>query len=239
MAKVSLFSKHGLRSALTKGPFTFQTLQDLRLEFYLLRLRWNNRLNPLRQSKIKKFQAMSNVKLHWGCGSRILDGWVNIDGFPAKGIDFMMDLRGQLPFRDNSVQYIFTEHVLEHLTEDHGAGVLQEFYRVLQPGGTARIIVPSLRSFCEHYLQGDQDYFESTGTAQAEDLPSDGLNSLFYNHFHRCMYDYARLDRALRRAGFPDVRESSHLGSNHNELNLDTDSESRRLASLYVEATKT
>ena len=206
------------------------------MEFYLLRKRWGNRLNPWSRRKTRLLSQMNSVRLHWGCGSRILDGWVNIDGFPAPGIDFTMDLRGRLPFRDNSVQFIFTEHVLEHISHAAGRKVLAEFYRVLQPGGVARIIVPDLKSFCESYLNSDQEFFEKVGVAGPN--TADGMNSLFYGHFHRYIYDFDALRASLEKGGFEHVEHSSHLGSSHPELLLDTDSVERELASLYVEARK-
>ena len=45
-----------------------------------------------------------------------------------------------LPFQDNSYDYIFCNHVLEHIPDDGKA--MQELYRVLKPGGIAILQVP-------------------------------------------------------------------------------------------------
>jgi len=45
-----------------------------------------------------------------------------------------------LPFKDNSYDFIICNHVLEHIPNDQKA--MQELYRVLAPGGTAILQVP-------------------------------------------------------------------------------------------------
>lgn len=46
----------------------------------------------------------------------------------------------ELPFEDNSYDFIICNHVLEHIPDDHKA--MKELYRVLAPGGTAILQVP-------------------------------------------------------------------------------------------------
>jgi SAM-dependent methyltransferase len=45
-----------------------------------------------------------------------------------------------LPFKDNSFDFIICNHVLEHIPDDTKA--MQELYRVLAPSGTAIVQVP-------------------------------------------------------------------------------------------------
>ena len=45
-----------------------------------------------------------------------------------------------LPFEDNSFDYILCNHVLEHIPDDTKA--MQELYRILKPGGTAILQIP-------------------------------------------------------------------------------------------------
>lgn len=46
----------------------------------------------------------------------------------------------ELPFQDNQYDFIFCNHVLEHIPNDTKA--MQEIYRVLKPGGTAILQIP-------------------------------------------------------------------------------------------------
>ncbi|MGB7785534.1 MAG: methyltransferase domain-containing protein [Salinimicrobium sp.] len=45
-----------------------------------------------------------------------------------------------LPFEDNSFDFILCNHVLEHIPDDEKA--MQELYRILEPGGTAILQIP-------------------------------------------------------------------------------------------------
>ena len=45
-----------------------------------------------------------------------------------------------LPFEDNTYEFILCNHVLEHIPDDTKA--MQEIYRVLKPGGTAILQIP-------------------------------------------------------------------------------------------------
>jgi SAM-dependent methyltransferase len=64
------------------------------------------------------------------------------------------DLEYGIPFADESVNYIYTSHWLEHLFLDHADRLLREAYRVLKVGGTVRICVPDLDFAVSEYLIG-------------------------------------------------------------------------------------
>jgi len=53
-----------------------------------------------------------------------------------------------LPFRDNSLDYVATSHVLEHAANPVAA--LAEWYRVLRPGGVIYCLVPDRRYTWDH-----------------------------------------------------------------------------------------
>ncbi len=54
----------------------------------------------------------------------------------------------ELPFRDNSLDYVITSHVLEHVANPVKA--LAEWYRVLRPGGVIYCLVPDRRFTWDH-----------------------------------------------------------------------------------------
>ncbi|NIA14974.1 MAG: methyltransferase domain-containing protein [Nitrospiraceae bacterium] len=60
-----------------------------------------------------------------------------ISRFPRPGIQADMQ---QLPFTDDSMDWMFCLHVLEHVPDDRRG--IAELHRVLRPGGTAFIMVP-------------------------------------------------------------------------------------------------
>ncbi len=93
------------------------------------------------------------IYLNIGCGSVKLPGFINIDLDP--GADLQLDIRGGLPFEDNSVRGIYSEHFIEHLTQAEILSFLRECRRTLIPGGTVRIATPDLATITRHYIEND------------------------------------------------------------------------------------
>ena len=59
------------------------------------------------------------MKLNLGCGSKILEGYTNVDKFDYYKPDIVHDLEvTPYPFKENSVDEILMSHVLEHIGQD-------------------------------------------------------------------------------------------------------------------------
>ena len=93
-------------------------------------------------------------KLHVGCGQVYFPGWVNIDANAATKADVNWDIRHGLLAPDASCQYVYNEHVLEHLPVEAGLTFLRECRRVLAPGGVLRVAMPSLDAIIEKSANG-------------------------------------------------------------------------------------
>ncbi len=88
------------------------------------------------------------MRLNLGCGTRKLEGWVNVDSSRGCSPDQLVDLE-QLPWPwpEGSVEEVLLSHVLEHLgrTTELYLGILKELYRVCSNGAKITIIVPHPR----------------------------------------------------------------------------------------------
>ncbi|BBK39780.1 hypothetical protein STAQ_48580 [Allostella sp. ATCC 35155] len=88
------------------------------------------------------------MKLNLGCGSRKLEGFLNVDNAAHCDPDLLVDLE-QLPwpFESGSASEIVLSHVLEHLGQSPAVylGIVREIYRVCAPGALVRIAVPHPR----------------------------------------------------------------------------------------------
>jgi predicted SAM-dependent methyltransferase len=82
------------------------------------------------------------MKLHLGCGFKHYQDMINIDGDYRCRPDIVRDIERGLPFADNSVDYILTEHTLEHVNHDMIHFVMFEIWRVLKHKGQVEIVVP-------------------------------------------------------------------------------------------------
>ena len=83
------------------------------------------------------------MKLNLGCGERPVEGWVNIDRFPGKGVDRVVDVT-KVPWawaETASVDEVRASFLFEHLY--NWEEVLMEVARVLKPGGTLNVSVPA------------------------------------------------------------------------------------------------
>jgi hypothetical protein len=87
------------------------------------------------------------MKLHLGCGHKILKGYINID---IKGkVDIIHDLNvTPYPFEPNSIDEVLMVHVLEHLGKDSETyfSIWKELYRICKHNAIIDITVPHPRS---------------------------------------------------------------------------------------------
>lgn len=89
--------------------------------------------------------------LYVGCGKNPAPGYVNIDLFPAAGVDALADAE-LMPFRANLFQRVECDAVLEHVRCPEQ--VIREIARVLAPGGYAHLVTP----FCHPFHEYPRDY---------------------------------------------------------------------------------
>ena len=85
---------------------------------------------------IDKGAACGSLQLHLGCGSRVLDGWVNVDMRFGRDILTAKLPRALARFPSNSARFIYASHVLEHLDYPIDANLFaKECHRLLVKGG--------------------------------------------------------------------------------------------------------
>lgn len=82
-------------------------------------------------------------KLNLGCGRNIMPGWINADLTAHVPEVFTMDATRPFPFPDNSFDYVFSEHMFEHLDLYGQQNMMRECHRVLRPGGILRLAMPN------------------------------------------------------------------------------------------------
>ena len=86
-----------------------------------------------------------------GCGINKLPGSIGIDRNPASRADVICELdQFPYPFRDSSFDRLQAVHVIEHVGDV--MKTMEEFHRLLKPGGEALIVTPhytDFSSFCD------------------------------------------------------------------------------------------
>jgi len=92
-----------------------------------------------------------NRKLNFGCGTRYVDGWENIDFYSSGPAVRRVNLLHGLPYPPNSFDLVYSSHVLEHFTRPQCRAMLLECFRVLKPGGSVRVVVPDIALTIDEY----------------------------------------------------------------------------------------
>ena len=136
--------------------------------------------------------------------------WINCDIrgdikslVESKGHRFMeLDVRGRLPWSDNSVDYITHHHLAEHLTEEEGMVFFKECYRILKPHGVMRMSVPDLHKLATLYANGKlSDLNDESDEVKNAQHKANAFWTLITSG-HKTMYDGEKLGRFLVDAGF-------------------------------------
>jgi predicted SAM-dependent methyltransferase len=205
------------------------------------------------QMERQRLTDATDLKLHLGCGQHTIDGWINIDIFPAQ---FSLNLRRGLPFKNGTAKYVFASHLLEHLFyPDEALHVLEECKRVLSSNGVLRVAVPDIRKYAAAYARNDLKFFEARyatwkwwpkdRTMLEQLLRYSGVTSGPWSFLmdHKFGYDYSTIHKLLTASGFGHVYESYYQRSSYADLRLDNYSSvagaryNNEHYSLFVEAT--
>jgi len=151
------------------------------------------------------------IKLNIGAGGDIKEGWRNMDIMFAPP-DYI-DITEPLPFGNDSVDFIYTSHTVEHVTTPDAVFFFSEAYRVLKTGGTIRIAVPSVDKIFD---LADEPYLKWHGQSGFGDGTKRGaVRSILLDHGHLSAWNYPILDACLYAAGFD---EQKIVGCDFSEL---------------------
>jgi predicted SAM-dependent methyltransferase len=182
--------------------------------------------------KVKLFaKKYYGAKLELGCGLKAKNGFVGVD--IHRQVECPFDLRIGLPFKDNSISFIYTEHALEHLYFDEFNSILTECFRVLMKDAKLSIVVPRVDRLLKAYKASDLEFRHAIKYAYPSHLKTrlDIINYMLYmGQQHKNSFDEDNLLAALKNIGFKNVKLR--------EFDPGLDLEERKHDSLYCECMK-
>jgi predicted SAM-dependent methyltransferase len=201
---------------------------------------------------IKQYLGQKKIrKLHLGCGSNIIDGWLNSDISPKSNHVVSVDITKTFPFYDEIFDYVFSEHVIEHVSYVQGQQMLKECFCVLKDSGKIRISTPDL-SFLISLYQSEKSELQKKYMRWATETFIDSApyceDTFVVNNFvrdwgHIFIYDEKVLRFSLEKAGFKEITKCD-LNESEDEILRNLENEKRlpegflRLESFTLEGTK-
>lgn len=175
------------------------------------------------------------TKLHLGCGAKYISGFEHIDSTYFPHLRYCADVSRLKMYNENSVDLIYASHVLEHFGRHEYLAVLEEWFRVLRPGGVLRLAVPDFEAVVKLY-------------------PKRGVDSLLglvcggqknETDYHKMIFDEVSLGNALKQIGFTSYRrwdwketEHAHIDDYSQAYIPHMEKENGQLVSLNIEAFK-
>jgi predicted SAM-dependent methyltransferase len=151
-------------------------------------------------------------KLHLGCGSRRVDGWLNVD---IRGSDYDIDLAGgYLPWKTGVFDLVVSQHFIEHLElRTQFLPLLEELNRVLKPRGEIWLSCPDIEKACRSYVTHRmvdllEDRRSRFPSYSLEGMPTCQLiNDLFHQRGeHKNLFDFELLEWALNKTDFTEAK---------------------------------
>lgn len=151
---------------------------------------------------------VEGLRLNLGCGRHTLDGWFCIDAVAhpkaSRPPDLLCDVKS-IPLPDACAVEVQAIHIFEHLYYWECAGVLDEWKRLLRPGGLLVMEMPDLQKFCRNILEGVKGRHDGQmgmWGAYGDPREKDPLM------VHRWAWTFATIRPLLRDHGFIDIKEA-------------------------------
>lgn len=212
--------------------FVPQGIKELHRQF----LKARQEKESARRNLLKVEALLAGKEPIWleiGAGpERKVPGWTTAD--QCEGCGLVLDLSKPLPLPDNSVEKMYSSHVLEHFFFKDLLALLAECRRVLKPSGVFSASVPNARIYIEAYSRPES--FDSTlycrhASAYHYNSKIDYLNYMAYmDGHHRYMFDEENIIAILGKAGFRNPRLRA--------FDAELDMPQRDFQSIYVQAEK-
>jgi predicted SAM-dependent methyltransferase len=166
-------------------------------------------------------------KLQIGAGPSQSEEWLTTDLLAKlRRKTVYLDATKPFPFPDASLDYVFSEHMIEHIPFLDACHMLRECHRVLKPGGGIRLATPDLAQLLALHVEApnieQSAYIAWTITnflpKQTPVRSIHVLNNQFRNYGHQFLFDEPCLREVLSNAGFVSIQRFAVGHSNDTNL---------------------
>lgn len=204
----SIRLEHKLRRFFSLSPYDYY--QYLNHELF----------KALSKSFFKKYLKNTEIKkLQIGCGYNLFEGWLNTDLTYKKGKIGFLDASKTFPFENNSFDYIYSEHIFEHLNFKQELNMLTECFRILKPNGVIRLATPNMQFLFDLYLNPkeeiNKEYIDwslkhflpkiKTALENTEGLEIYVINNFFRDWDHQIIHTEKSLCELFKTSGYKNI----------------------------------
>ena len=184
-------------------------------------------------NKIRNKSKLLNI----GSGPNPHPDFINLDYHWTRNTEICWNIEKKpYPLENESLEGIYTEHCVEHISFDAFKANIAEFYRMLKPGGNLRIVTPDAELYFDLYERRKNGEQVTIPHEQGYISPIARINGLFRNHGHKFIYDFETVRKLLEAQGFKNIKKENFRTGRDPRLLIDM--QWRADESLYVEATK-
>ncbi len=183
-----------------------------------------------------EFKSMNEGHyIQYGCGHSAPKDWRNFDASPSLRFERIPllgrfytknknrfpanveygDIVKGLPVPANSCKGVYCSHVLEHVSLQDFRIALQNSFKILQPGGVFRLVLPDLEYSIKLYVENqnnDAALAFMKETFLGHEKRARGFKGLMTtwlgNNLHLWMWDYKSIKPELEKAGFIEIRRA-------------------------------
>lgn len=224
---------HSIKSFLRELPLLNSVVSTVHKSLHKGRLRcylhYIQRGHIFRWKIIKSYLGDNRVRwFQIGGGRHLKIGrqWLNGDIIAG---EIYLNASKKLPFPDESIDIVFTEQFIEHLSQVQAIHFLSEAHRILKPGGIIRQSTPDMEKLVNLYLDQNEyvklqdavdrhirNHRKNTPYAKASGCQF--LNDMFRFWCHQFIYDKITLQNMTKEAGFSQTKWVSFGESEHDCL---------------------
>lgn len=137
-----------------------------------------------------------NLKIAWlGAGDAPMQGAINVDIRPLRGIDVVSDVR-KLPFKDGELDVIGSRNLIEHFARNEITPMLKEWVRCVKKDGFIQVETVD----CGRLMTKWKD--------MEEDELLDGIlgAQTYDENFHKMIFTEDSLNKFFKEAGLEIIK---------------------------------
>ena len=94
------------------------------------------------------------ILVNLACGTKYINksNWINLDFNSDSKNVIKANLINKIPLKNNSVDFVYSSHFIEHLENKDLNKLLDEIIRILKPGGILRLSTPNFEYLVKEYI---------------------------------------------------------------------------------------